>query len=102
VNDQSTGVAVLGTHSDQEVSNAALGGLANWLAWKLPQHGLDTTGKAQMISRGGETAIHPEGDRFRTQRIFGHRKTNHTECPGDALFGQLSELRDKVQRKIDN
>jgi uncharacterized protein with LGFP repeats len=101
VNAQTTGVAALGTHSSTPVSRAAMNGLAKWLAWKLPEHGLDGTGRARMVSAGGETARYPQGDRFRTLRIFGHRVTNFTACPGDALFGQLSKLRKKVIRRID-
>ena len=75
-------------------------GLVKWLVWKLPEHGLDGTGKARMVSAGGDSARYPEGDKFRTHRIFGHRVTNFTACPGDALFGQLPKLRRKVIRRI--
>jgi hypothetical protein len=71
-----------------------------WLTWKLPEHGLDGTGKARMVSAGGETARYPQGKRFRTLRIIGHRVTNLTACPGDALAAQLPGIRKKVIRKI--
>ncbi len=100
VNAQTTGVAVLGTHTEDPVSKQAMRGLVKWLAWKLPKHGLDGTGKARMVSAGGETARYPEGEKFKTLRIIGHRVTNLTACPGDALAGQLSQLRKKVIRKI--
>ena len=53
-----------------------------------------------MVSAGGESARYPKGERFKTLRIIGHRVTNFTACPGDALDGQLSELRRKVIREI--
>jgi len=100
VNAQTTGVAVLGTHTSDPVSENAFKALVKWFVWKLPHHGLDGTGKARMVSAGGETARYPEGDKFKVLRIIGHRVTNFTSCPGDALKRQLPELRDKVVRKI--
>jgi len=100
VNAQTTGVAVLGTHSSNPVSRAGLSGVAKWLAWKLPEHGLNANGRVRLKSAGGDTARYPAGTRFRVQRIFGHKKSNFTECPGNALSGQLPKLRDKVARKI--
>jgi hypothetical protein len=100
VNAQTTGVAVLGTHTSTPVSKAALNGVAKWLAWKLPQHGIDGTGRARLVSAGGDSARYPAGTEFKAARIFGHRVTNFTGCPGDALVGQLPKLRTKVARRI--
>ena len=100
VNAQTTGVAVLGTHTSTPVSKRAKRGIVKWLAWKLPEHGLDGTGRARIKSAGGQTARYPAGERFKTLRIIGHRVTNFTSCPGDALFGQLPEIRKKVIRRI--
>ena len=100
-NAQTSGVAVLGTHTTQRISKAAMRGLARWLAWKLPTHGHDTTGKARMVSAGGSSSRYPAGERVKTSRIIGHRRTGLTECPGDALYKQLGKLRTKVQRRIN-
>ncbi len=78
-----------------------MSGVARWLAWKLPDHGIDTTGKARMTSAGGSSSRYPAGKRISTSRIIGHRRTGLTECPGDALYRQLGNLRTKVQRRID-
>jgi len=99
-NSQTTGVAVLGTHTSNPISRPAMRGLVKWLAWKLPEHGSDATGKVRMTSAGGETTRYPAGERIRTLRIIGHRVTNYTECPGDALADQLSKVRRKVIRRI--
>jgi N-acetylmuramoyl-L-alanine amidase len=102
VNAQTTGVAVMGTHTKRGISNAAMRGLTRWLAWKLPVHGLTTKGRARMVSAGGPTSRYDKGDRFRMKRIAGHRKSNLTECPGDALNREIDNLRAKVQRRIDS
>ena len=100
-NAQTTGVAVIGTHTSTPISKAAMRGLARWLSWKLPEHGHDTTGTARMISAGGDANRFPAGTRVNTNRIIGHRRTGYTACPGDALAGQLGKLRERVQRRID-
>ena len=100
-NAQTTGVAMLGTHTSQPISKAALKGVSKWLAWKLPQHGSDGTGKVRMTSAGGQTTRYPAGTTIRTLRIIGHRRTNFTECPGNALARQLSKIRRKVVRRIN-
>jgi uncharacterized protein with LGFP repeats len=100
VNAQTTGVAVLGTHTSTPASKAAINGVAKWLSWKLPQHGLDGSGRAHLVSAGGDSARYPAGTKFKTARIFGHRVANFTGCPGDALFAQLPKIRKKVAHKI--
>lgn len=99
-NAQSTGTAVLGTHSEKPISRAAMRGLSKWLAWKLPEHGRDATGTARLVSAGGGSNRYSSGTRVNTARIIGHRRTNFTDCPGRALKDQLSRLRNKVQRRI--
>jgi hypothetical protein len=100
VNTQTSGVAILGTHSSTPASKDALKGVARWLAWKLPQHDIGPDGRARLRSAGGQTARYPEGTRFAVPRIFGHRSSNLTECPGTALYGQLDKVRRMVARRI--
>lgn len=99
-NAQTTGVAVIGTHTTQPISKQAMRGVSRWLAWKLPQHGLSTEGTARMVSAGGSATKYPAGTKVRTKRIIGHRRTGLTACPGDALDRQLKQLTKKVQRRI--
>lgn len=102
VNAQTTGVAVLGTHSSVPITAKAMAALARWLAWKLPVHGHDAKGTTRLVSAGGGTARYPAGTGFRAVRIIGHRVTNYTECPGDALYAQLPKLRTKTQSRINH
>lgn len=95
-NAQSTGIAVIGTHTTAPVAPAVVDSLARYLAWKLAVHHAKPKGKARVISAGGETARYPKGTRVRLPRISGHRHGNLTECPGDALFAQLPRLRRRV------
>ena len=101
-NAQSTGIAALGTFTKAPLSLAALRGTADYLAWKLVQHGKTNEGKAKLISAGGTSNRYPAGTVIHTLRIIGHRRTGWTECPGDALNGQLGALRRRVQHRIDD
>ena len=101
VNAQTTGVALMGTHTKKEITKDARLGLTEWLAWKLQKHGRTTYGRARMRSLGGETARYPAGRRFRMRRIVGHRRTNLTECPGDGLNRIRAEISAAVQARID-
>jgi uncharacterized protein with LGFP repeats len=101
VNAQTSGVAAIGTHTTTRAGRPAMRALTRWLAWKLVIHGHTTKGSARMVSAGGETSRYAEGTVFHTKRIIGHRRTNLTECPGNALARQLSTLRERVQNLID-
>jgi N-acetylmuramoyl-L-alanine amidase len=100
VNDQTTGVSVMGTHTSRGINKRAMRGLTRWLAWKVTKHGFTARGKTRLVSRGGPTSKYREGDRFRPKRIFGHRRANLTECPGDGLNRELDTLRRRVQNAI--
>jgi hypothetical protein len=93
----STGVAVIGTHTDAPVTSAAFEALANFLAWKLTLHGVRAKGKTRVRSAGGPTCRYPEGERARLPRISGHRHGDLTACPGDELFAQLPQLRARTK-----
>jgi hypothetical protein len=92
-NSVSTGIAVIGTHTSQGITSAAFEALASVVAWKLSLHGLSTDGEVTVTSTGGSLNRYPAGTPVRLLRISGHRDGDATECPGEALFGQLPALR---------
>ena len=92
-NAQTTGIANLGTFTEERQSPAAIRSLAALIRWKLPLHGAPTTGSVGLVSTGGSTNRYPAGRTVRLQRVSGHRDTGATECPGEALYAQLPELR---------
>ncbi len=95
-NSQTTGIANLGTFTSVPQSDAAIGAMARLIRWKLGNHGVRTGGTVKLTSAGGASARYPYGDRRRFQRILGHRDTGVTACPGDQLYFQRSELRERV------
>ena len=95
-NSQTTGIANLGTFTSVPQSEAAISAMARLIRWKLGNHGVRTGGSAKLTSAGGSSARYPYGDRRRFRRILGHRDTGLTSCPGEQLYYQLSELRERV------
>jgi hypothetical protein len=97
-NSQSTGIACLGTFTSLALDEPAMEALAQLLGWKLSVHGLPTQGDVTLISGGGETNHYPDGAPVVFQRISGHRDSNQTTCPGEALYAQLPDLRARAAR----
>ncbi|HEY6758372.1 MAG TPA: peptidoglycan recognition protein [Baekduia sp.] len=92
-NSHSTGIANIGTFTDVGQTDAALTALSRLIAWKMALHGAPVTGEVVLTSAGGEDNRYKSGTPVTLQRISGHRDGDATACPGDALYGQLPDLR---------
>jgi hypothetical protein len=92
-NAQSTGIANIGDYSTIAQSSQALDAIARLIRWKLPLHGIPTSGSTTLVSAGGSTNKYPSGTHVRVNRVAGHRDVDATSCPGDALYSQLPALR---------
>jgi hypothetical protein len=95
-NSTSTGIASLGTFSNDGQTPAGLAAIARLLSWKLAVHGIPPVGKVSVVSQGGSTARFPAGSHPVFNRISGHRDGNTTACPGNGLYAQLPQLRTMV------
>ena len=96
----STGVAVLGTFIDAPPPPAALAALERLLAWKLSLHGLPVTGELAAVVQRSDVRYTQfrAGEQIHLPRIAGHRDADATDCPGDALYRRLPQLRPQVAR----
>jgi uncharacterized protein with LGFP repeats len=94
-NAYSTGIAILGTYSAQRISAAALGALEHLLAWKLSLHGAPVEGRVtvRVTPDGAVYSRYPANARVSLPRVAGHRDADATECPGNALYGELPSVR---------
>jgi hypothetical protein len=96
-NAQTAGLASIGDHRVVEQPAVALEAMARYIRWKLAVHGQPPSGRVTLVSTGGPASRYPTGRRVSVQRVLGHRDTGRTECPGDALYAQLEELRGLVE-----
>jgi hypothetical protein len=96
----STGVAVLGSFSGTPISPAARDALERLLAWKLALHGVPAMGRVtvRVNPAGAVYSRFPANAHVPLARIAGHRDGDSTNCPGDALYGELPAIRRRVRR----
>jgi len=96
----SSGVAVLGSFMSQGISPAAQRALDHLLAWKLSLHGVSPEGRAavRVNPAGAAFSRFPANAIVSLPRIAGHRDGDSTDCPGDALYGELARVRTSVRR----
>lgn len=94
-NAHSTGIALLGTYSAQPISAAARNALTRLIAWKLSLHGAPVQGRVSVrVTRAGAAySRFPANALVSLPRIAGHRDADATNCPGSALYDELSSLR---------
>ncbi|CAA9474903.1 MAG: hypothetical protein AVDCRST_MAG67-469 [uncultured Solirubrobacteraceae bacterium] len=92
-NGVSTGVANIGTFSQEPQTEAGVAATAELLAWKLSLHGAPVAGRVTVTSAGGASNRYPPGRAVTFERIAGHRDADKTACPGDAFFAQLPQIR---------
>lgn len=95
-NNDSMGIAVLGSYGSTKPSAAAVTAIARLAAWKLGLYGADPRGTTYLKSGGGN--LFPKGKNVRLNVISGHRDGFATECPGRLLYGKLGSVRTAAAR----
>ncbi|MFI0366279.1 peptidoglycan recognition protein [Actinomadura sp. 1N219] len=98
-NTDTTGIAVLGTHTADAAgvapAKAALDGAARTAAWKLGLTGVDPTAKTTLTAAApdGTGGKYPYGQQVEFNTIAGHRDGFATLCPGEQLYTALPAVR---------
>ncbi|MFB6608141.1 peptidoglycan recognition protein [Streptomyces noursei] len=95
-NNDSTGIALLGSFVKTAPPHAALEALGKLAAWKLGLHGADPRGRTAMTSTGGN--LYRKGKVVEQHVISGHRDGFKTECPGTLLYADLPDVRQTAAR----
>ena len=96
MNTQSFAVSNIGDHSTIPAGEPAMEAMSRLIRWKLPLHGQPTTGTVAVVSNGGSNSHFEPGEEAMLERVSGHRDANSTACPGQALYDQLPQLRERV------
>ncbi len=91
----STGIAVLGEYGGVRISAAARAALVRLLSWKLALHGtpIESRVVVRVNPAGAGYSRFPANAHVSLPRVAGHRDADSTECPGDALYGELPGVR---------
>ncbi|KOG57365.1 N-acetylmuramoyl-L-alanine amidase family protein [Streptomyces griseoflavus] len=95
-NEDTMGIAVLGTFENANPPSSAVSAVARLTAWKLGLYGMDPRTTTSLVSGGGNR--YKKGTRARLHVISGHRDGFSTECPGDRLYGKLGSVRSSAAR----
>jgi N-acetylmuramoyl-L-alanine amidase len=86
-------ICLIGDFTTQLPTAAAMTSLVNVLAWLSDRYFIDIGADATttFVSRGSQRWA--AGTVVTTNTISGHRDMSFTECPGDALYSLLPEIR---------
>ncbi|MFE9030185.1 N-acetylmuramoyl-L-alanine amidase [Streptomyces iakyrus] len=95
-NNNSMGIAVLGSYGATKPSKSAVKAIARLTAWKLGLYRMNPKGKTYLKSAGSN--LHRKGKKVRLNVISGHRDGFKTACPGRKLYGKLGSARSKAAR----
>ncbi|WP_395572155.1 N-acetylmuramoyl-L-alanine amidase [Streptomyces sp. BK79] len=94
-NTNTLGISYLGNFEKAQPSRAGLDAIARIVAWKFGMYGIDPTGKVTLTSgtpKGQDGNLVDKGQSITLPRVFGHRDTNATACPGANLYPKLSRI----------
>ncbi|MCV7171496.1 LGFP repeat-containing protein [Mycobacterium manitobense] len=92
------GVAMMGNFEKVPPTPIQLRTTGRLLGWKLGLDHVDPRGSVVLTSAGGSFTHFPRGAAPRLPAIFTHRDVGNTECPGNAAYAAMNQLRDIAAR----
>ncbi|MEU1536783.1 FG-GAP-like repeat-containing protein [Actinacidiphila glaucinigra] len=95
-NTDTIGISFLANTETVKPTRAALDAIARVAAWRLGQYGANPAGTVTLTSAGDKGVdgnLIAKGTAITLPRIFGHRDTNATACPGKNLYAKLPLIR---------
>jgi hypothetical protein len=109
-NDGSFGVAAIGTFTSAQPTPAMIGAIANIIALKFSQFGIQPYGNDTFTHKEQRTDGTWIEVTSNPPNVQGHRDANYivgqkggqTECPGGALYAQLPNIRSLAQAAVQN
>ncbi|HEY0188608.1 MAG TPA: DUF4214 domain-containing protein [Cellulomonas sp.] len=90
-NTGTVGIAMIGTYTTAP-STATINAVAQVVAWRLSAYGVDPTGTMSYTTGAGENSRY-KNQTVTLPRVFGHRDTAYTTCPGDGGYAALGQIR---------
>ena len=92
-NENTMGLALMGDYSRVAPTQESIDAAGRFLGWRLGKAGLDPMGRTTMYSEGTQYTFVPQGNAIDLPVIFAHRDVGNTECPGDAAYARLGDIR---------
>ncbi|WP_207547476.1 LGFP repeat-containing protein [Mycobacterium kubicae] len=93
-NRETWGVAMLGNFDDVAPTPIQLRTVGRLLGWRLGMDDVDPKGTVELESVGGSYTTFPAGAIAKLPTIFTHRDVGNTDCPGNAAYALMDEIRD--------
>jgi hypothetical protein len=98
-NTDTVGISYIGNFESARPTKAALDSISRVIAWKFGQYGIKATGTVSLTSNG-DLGVQgnkiAKGTAKTLPRVFGHRDTNNTACPGANLYPKLARIAAKA------
>ena len=88
------GVAMIGNFDDVPPTPIQLRTVGRLLGWRLGLDGVDAKGTVALESAGSHYTTFPAGAIANLPTIFTHRDVGNTDCPGNAAYALMDEIRD--------
>ncbi len=88
------GVAMIGNFDDVPPTPIQLRTVGRLLGWRLGLDGVDPKGTVALESAGSHYTTYPAGAIANLPAIFTHRDVGNTDCPGNAAYALMDEIRD--------
>lgn len=88
------GVAMIGNFDDVPPTPIQLRTLGRLLGWRLGLDGVDPKGTVALESAGSHYTTYAAGSVATLPTIFTHRDVGNTDCPGNAAYALMDEVRD--------
>jgi uncharacterized protein with LGFP repeats len=93
-NRDSWGVAMIGNFDDVAPTPIQLHTLGRLIGWRLGLDHLNPQGTVTLPSAGGPDTNYPVDALATLPTVFSHRDVGATDCPGNAAYGLLDEIRE--------
>jgi uncharacterized protein with LGFP repeats len=88
------GVAMIGNFDDVPPTPIQLRIVGRLLGWRLGIDSVDPKGTVALESAGSHYTTFPAGTIATLPTIFTHRDVGNTDCPGNAAYALMDEIRD--------
>ncbi|MDA3664106.1 N-acetylmuramoyl-L-alanine amidase [Mycobacterium xenopi] len=88
------GVAMIGDFNDVPPTSIQLRTVGRLIGWRLGLDRVNPKGAATLASAGGPFTRFPGGAALTMPAVFSHRDVGPTDCPGNAAYALLDEIRD--------